>query len=352
MECLHVFSNDQNGKFSLPFIKFIDDNFNLEDSTFALIGNLPIESQNKMINILNIEKRMSSVINLNKLLYQSQKIVLHGLFSKYLVLLLFLQPWLLKKCYWCIWGGDLYFYNHRNINLKSNLHEFMRKIVIKNVQGLITQLKGDYELAQKWYGAKGKYYYSFMYPSNLYKEYDLKKVEKDRGKTYIQVGNSACKTNEHVEVFEKLSKYKGENIEIICPLSYSGKEEYIKQVIEAGYKTFGKEKFTPIVDFMLFNQYLELLAKVDIAIFNHKRQRGLGNITTLLGLGKKVYIREDITTWQFCIDHVLKVYSSNGDFEDLFEKMNEEIKQNNIENVKSKFSEEKLVEDLNQIFND
>lgn len=165
------------------------------------------------------------------------------------------------------------------------------------MHGLITQIKGDYELAQEWYGAKGKYYYSFMYPSNLYKEYYLKKVEKDPGKTYIQVGNSACETNEHVEVFEKLLKYKGENIEIICPLSYSGKEEYIKQVVETGYKTFGKEKFTPIVDFMIFDQYLELLAKVDIAIFNHKRQRGLGNITTLLGLGKKVYIREEITTY-------------------------------------------------------
>lgn len=103
---------------------------------------------------------------------------------------------------------------------------------------------------------------------------------------------------------------------------------------------------------MPFNQYLELLAKVDIAIFNHKRQQALGDITTLLGICKKVYICEDITIWQFCIDHDLKVYSSNGDFEDLFEKMNEEIKQNNIENVKSKFSEEKLVEDLNQIFND
>ncbi|MFP4698562.1 MAG: TDP-N-acetylfucosamine:lipid II N-acetylfucosaminyltransferase, partial [Eubacteriales bacterium] len=223
--------------------------------------------------------------------------------------------------------------------------------LIKNMHGLITHLKGDYELAQKWYGAKGKYYYSFLYPSNLYKKYDLKKGQKSPKKKYIQIGNSACETNNHIEVFEKLSKYKSENIEFICPLSYSGKEEYIKEVIDAGYKTFGKEKFNPITDFMSFDKYLELLAKVDVAIFNHKRQRGLGNIITLLGLGKKVYIREEITTWQFCIDHDLKVYNANADFDDLLDKMSEDLKQKNKNKVKRQFSEKKLVEDWKKIFN-
>ena len=51
-------------------------------------------------------------------------------------------------------------------------------------------------------------------------------------------------------------------------------------------------------------------------------------------------------------DHELKVYSANGNYDDLFEEMDEEIKQKNIENVKSKFSEEKLVEDLKQIFDE
>jgi len=44
-----------------------------------------------------------------------------------------------------------------------------------------------------------------------------------------------------------------------------------------------REKFKPLVDFIPFDEYLNLLAKVDIAIFNHKRQQTMGNITTLLG---------------------------------------------------------------------
>ena len=39
------------------------------------------------------------------------------------------------------------------------------------------------------------------------------------------------------------------------------------------------------------------LGRIDIAIFNHRRQQGMGNIITLLGLGKKVYVRTDTTTW-------------------------------------------------------
>ena len=42
-------------------------------------------------------------------------------------------------------------------------------------------------------------------------------------------------------------------------------------------------KFKPLVDFMPFDEYLNLLAKVDIAIFNHKRQQAMGNTTILLG---------------------------------------------------------------------
>lgn len=351
MNYFHIFANDENEKFSLSYKKFIEENLSKEEHKFMNIGDLLSINADKGVRVVGIQNKIVSLLSLNKMLYQADKIIIHGLFLRKLILILFFQPWLLRKCYWCIWGGDLYYYKYRSKNVKSNIYELFRKYVIKNMHGLITQLKGDYELAQEWYGAKGKYYYSFMYPSNLYKEYDLKKVEKNPGKTYIQIGNSADETNNHIEVFEKLSKNKDENIEIICPLSYSGKEEYINQVIEAGYKIFGKEKFTPITEFMPFERYLELLAKVDIAIFNHKRQRGLGNITTLLGLGKKVYIREEITTWQFCKDHDLKVYSANDNYDDLFEEMDEMVKRKNIENMRTKFSEKKLVEDWKKIFN-
>lgn len=347
MKYAHIFAEDKNDKFSLEFKKFIEKNFNIRNHNIVVFRKkaMPEKQIEEIVMPRNLGK-------LNNLLYKSDKIIIHGLFSPLFILILFLQPWLLKKCYWCIWGGDLYFYKYRRRSLTSNCIEFMRKFVIKNISGLITQLKGDYELTKQWYKAKGKYYYSFLYPSNLYKEYDLREIKKDNNKKYIQIGNSACETNEHIEVFQMLSKYKNENIEIICPLSYSGKKEYINQVIKAGYEIFGEEKFVPITEFMDFDKYLDVLARIDIAIFNHKRQRGLGNITTLLGLGKKIYIREEITTWKFCIDHGFKVFSINKGFNDLFEEVSKEIKESNINIMKLKFSETKLVEDWNKIFSE
>ncbi|WP_148581875.1 TDP-N-acetylfucosamine:lipid II N-acetylfucosaminyltransferase [Alkalibaculum bacchi] len=337
-----------NRTFYEPYIEFINENFDSTDHYFMIE-----EYNNQLLNEYyenNLEYiNKFQFIKIIKELYISDKIILHSLTSPRLILLLFFQPWLLEKCYWAIWGADLYYYNHRKKNFKSNIYEFFRKYIIKNIGGLITHIYGDYELAKQWYGANGEYYYSFMYPSNLCKEYDAPRI-KSNDKFYIQIGNSADPLNNHREIIMKLSKYKHKNIEIICPLSY-GNDAYKAEIVKLGKDIF-ENKFIPLTNFMPFDRYLDILSKIDVAIFNHKRQQALGNITTLLGLGKKVYIREDITTCQFCLDHHLKVFSLNENFDDLFEKMNTREIQMNIENVKRQFSEEKLIDDWKKIFKD
>lgn len=346
MNILHIFKST-GMTFYQPYIEFINKNFDSQSHHFMIeVYNRKNNNENHIDNRDYVNK--FQYIKLIKRLYMSDKIILHSLMSPRLVLILFFNPWLLKKCYWTIWGADLYYYKNRNKTFKSNVYEFFRKHVIRNIGGLITYIKGDFELAKKWYGAKGKYYYSFMYPSNLYKEYNYNKSSKQASTVYIQIGNSADISNNHIEVFEKLKIYKNEDIEIICPLSY-GDKKYIEMVIKEGKKIFG-EKFIPVLKFLPKEEYLKLLDKIDIAIFNHKRQQAMGNIITLLGLGKKIYIRNNITTWQFCLDHGLKVFDLNGSLSNLFDKMDESTKQKNIENVKRQFSEEKLIKDWKKIF--
>lgn len=348
MKYLHLFASDKNEKFSLPFIEFMNKFFDASEHYFLVFGSNSINLFNYK-NVRKLNKNLSSLILAVKQISKSEKIIIHGLFSWLVLVLLILNPKYIKKSNWIIWGGDLYHYQYREKSIRSNVKEIVRRYIIKNLGALITQVRGDYKLAQSWYGATGKYYYSFVYPSNLYKDYDLEEIYKDHDEIVIQVGNSACNTNNHIEVFEKLAKYKEKNIVIVCPLSYSGKQNYINNVIDKGRSIF-EEKFIPIIDFMPLNEYLTVLAKVDVAIFNHNRQRGLGNIITLLGLGKKVYIRKETTTWDFCLEHDLKVFNGNEDFEDLFEGLNINEKNKNINNVKMKFSEEKLKADLREIF--
>ena len=214
---------------------------------------------------------------------------------------------------------------------------------------MVTHLEGDFDLAKKWYKAKGKYMYSFMYPSNLYKTIDLNFFKKNET-VLIQIGNSACKTNNHLELFENLKFIKDKNVLLFCPLSYSGKEEYITKVIKKGYEIFGKDKFIPMLEFMPHSNYIDFLSKIDVTIFNHDRQRGLGNITTLLSLGKKVYIKKSITTWAFCVKNNIKVFSVDTDLKDVLTPISENLKENNKTLVKSLFSVHNLKHDLNKVF--
>lgn len=349
MKYLHIMTNDIFGG---PYIEFLAKNFDINEHIFIFFGELKhnkyIEEKYKN-NILKIKnkKDIVNILRFIKSTYKSKKIFLHGLFYKKIVQFLFFQPWLLKKCNWVIWGGDLYSYQNPKITMKQKIYEYMRAFCIKRFGGLITYLKGDYELVKKWYKAKGKYYECFMYPSNLYKEVDLTIRDKEENKIYIQIGNSADPSNNHKEIIDKLKEHKEKNIEIICPLSY-GNREYAEEIKILGENIFGN-KFIALMDFIKFEEYLKILSKVDIAIFNHKRQQAMGNTITLLGLGKKIYIRNDVSQWELFNEKGIKVFDNNT-IE--LKKIDYNTKKNNQRIVRRYFSEENLKIQWSKILNE
>jgi len=321
-------------KFIPPFIDFINNNFNEEEHLFVFLGQKRDKyGEVRADNIVYISKK-ANIFKFFKFLYQAEKIIIHGLWFEHLNKILFLNPWLYKKCYWVMWGGDFYF---------PNKQSWFQKQSIKRVGHLITYVKGDYELAQKQYSAKGKYHECFMYPSNLYKSYDL--YRKEDVTITIQIGNSSDPTNNHLDIFAKLNIYKDHNIKIYAPLSY-GDDEYAKRVIEKGKTLFG-DKFIPLTEFIPFEEYLKFLADIDIAIFAHDRQQAMGNAITLLGLGKKVYMRSDVTQWNFFQDLGVKVFDFN---QISLEPLNEEVKKENQEKIKKYFSKKNYIMQLIELF--
>lgn len=124
----------------------------------------------------------------------------------------------------------------------------------------------------------------------------------DTNEIRILVGNSATKTNCHLEVLDYLKKYKEENIAIYCPLSY-GDKEYGEQVAAYGEKLFG-DKFHAIFDFMELMDYHKFLASCHVGIFACNRQQAMGNISILLRLGRKVYLRSGTS--------MIENYRNNG----------------------------------------
>ena len=291
MKILHIGSA---GAIMIPFVEFVNQNFTPKEHVFMLNpekGHSMPESE----NVFNLGKLPPAFRYFPRFwgMYRAEKIILHGIFDGRLLFLLMLQPWLLRKCHWAIWGGDLYDHQLREKNFKWKIREFFKKHTIRKFGHFITHIRGDYELAKKWYGAVGKWHDCFMYPSNLYRAYPVTPHPHDG--INILLGNSASSSNNHLAALENLRSFAGDNIKIYCPLSY-GDTVYGDEVAEAGKAIFG-EKFIPIREFMPFENYIKLLSEIDVAIFNHNRQQGLGNITTLLGLGKTVYMRADTTTW-------------------------------------------------------
>ncbi len=350
MKIIHIIHND---KFIKPFINFIEKNFNKDEHLFVFMDGadekvFPIPEADNILNINNKYPGKKNTLKLshilNPLFEDADKVILHSLFSDNLIFYLFLHQKYLKKCYWVLWGGDLY----SNITAKKTLGNafgrYTRSRVIKKLGGVISYIReGDFELVQKYYATEAECYESFFYPSNLYEEYDIK--SKEHKTLNIQIGNSANPTNNHIEVFEKLEKYKDQDIKIFVPLSYGGQDN-AKKVIDAGKQIFG-DKFQPLIEFMPFKDYLELLGKIDIAIFNHNRQQAMGNITTLLGLGKKVYVRSNETPWKMFNKLQIKVYDTALDIS--IDAIDEDIKKQNQKRVKAYFSEENLIKDWEQI---
>ena len=351
---LHVFNNT-NHKFSEPFFDFIESNFNISEHFFVILGDYS-KSKYKTRNnlfIINSGHIKEDKKQLMELLYKADKIFIHNFAFRMWVNFVFASHnQIMKKTYWIIWGGDLYHYKFREKSLKSEVNEFFRKKIIRNFRGIISLVDGDYKLAREWYGAKAEYYHSF-YPNSVNYRY-LDKIRNDKNnkdEVYIQIGNSADPSNKYEEVFEYLSKFSKEKIKVFCPLSY-GDKEYAVKISEIGRTIFG-DKFVPMMNFLGAKEYGEFLNSIDIAIFNHDRQQGLGNILSLLYLEKKVYIKNDITPWVYFKNMGISIFNTydimNSTFEEL-KKIESSEKEKNYMIIKKEFSEEKCFECWKRIF--
>lgn len=346
----------QNEKFIPPFIKFIEENFSMDDHLFVLLGGLtqkdhPVPARENVIILDPALGALSKVWQLSKIInkysLRAKSIFVHSLFTPNIVNYFFINQKFLRKSNWIIWGGDLYNYRIGATpkNFAGRLYDFRKKMIIKNFAGIICYNKTEYDYAAEWYGAQGKFYQSFFYLSNLFEDLQIK--EKKSSTIFIQVGNSAVSLNNHLEVLDKLEKFKNEDIKIIAPLSY-GNHRYREEVIKVGKEKFAS-KFEALTEFMSFNDYLQLLGDIDIAMFNHKRPQAMGNITSLLGFGKKVYMRSEIASWKLFEEVGVKVYDIN---EVELTPLDEKVKAENINKVKNYFSKENLLIQWSSIFDD
>jgi dTDP-N-acetylfucosamine:lipid II N-acetylfucosaminyltransferase len=330
---LHIAPNE---KFIPAFMNILEDaDISGEHRFYLFTSDKTVITARRDIHCVLVRKNDNRVYlpSLLYAMYRADKIILHGLFIARIIKLLSRLPWTLRKCYWFMWGGDFYF---------PDIHPLQKKNLIKKMGHLVTYLDGDYRMVQENYGAQGMHHECFMYPSNLYTP--VVDVPPHKG-VYIQVGNSAAATNNHLQIFESLLPYKDADIRIYCPLSYGGKQ-YAQQVMEQGRAMFG-DKFMPMCDFMPIDAYHAYLSTIDIAIFNHDRQQAMGNIITLAGMGAKLYLNKTQTPWELFNSIGVKVYDCQSIS---LEMPDEQVRLENSRIISGHFSKERYIEQLQRLF--
>jgi len=295
---VHIFNGE--GLYKKSFLEFIDSNFDLSENLIVLRSSHNYDKclykQNEHIVIIKGSIKYFTVIL--PLLIKAKKIYIHFLPVSISLIFWFIFRGLLKKTVWILWGADLYYYYDRKKTLLTDFFEFLRKRIIKEVAVIACFIKGDYELAKECYKTKAEYCYTiYPLPIKFSKLIELKKNSKKSTKK-ILIGNSASPQNYHIEILNMLSKFSEEDIKLICPLSYANVDSNAQEVIVHGSAIFG-DKFESILEIMSPDDYQLILSDVDISIMNHRRQQGLGNVLSLLFLGKKIYIRSDTTSYRY-----------------------------------------------------
>jgi len=219
-------------------------------------------------------------------------VILHAAIYKTWISLLALQIDL-KRMVWVMWGMDL-----RDISVSSsssdNDRHWINKTIIPSLGAVCPLVSNDFSVLEKAIGPCPNYfeaYYSFREIKELPSVPRLRK-----GPVKVLLGNSANPSNNHIEAIEWIADFKHEQIKIFCPLSYGGSKAYVEKVVRAGKLLLG-DKFHPIVDMMPIEKYFEFLDGIDVLIFNHHRQQGLGNLIHMLLQGKPIYIRKDSSTF-------------------------------------------------------
>lgn len=286
---------------------------------------------------LNV-KKLLGIYKIIRLIQKSDKIIIHGLNERSVIFLLFFFTKKLKKAYWFIWGADLY-------NNDGKLIGFIKYIVARRIKHYVTYIESDYKNAIKKFRSKSIYRNCLMYTSNIFQD-DLQNIQVKQSNFNVLVGNSASLTNKHLDALNILKPYSEDEVNLIIPFSYGGTSEYRERVKQEYKKYFGN-KVLFLDNLLTYKQYREILNSTDLVIFSQQRQEGMGNLISLLGFGKTVYLDENNSAYDLFRKQGLTILK-NKEF--ALKTISDLQRKQNIDRIKEIYSLTNLNEQLDNIY--
>lgn len=349
------------------YIEFVNKNFDSKNHLFVIISrNLKkTEHLNTTNNLIIISgKRLKLFKNLFTFLkkHRTDKLIFHYFSSFKIIAALFSSKENIR--YWILWGGDFYSqvkypkFDMETIkivgntgeitrNFKGKMENFLFRFAVRFKIDYIAAIPEEFTIVKQYLKTRAKRI-DFLFPNPIKKEnYEI--VQNNSIQKRILLGNSADPTNNHVTILKKLSELDYD-FRVYVPLSYSGNEQYIKKIQEEGKELLG-EKFIPILEYMTPQDYGNFLNTIDVAIMNHYRQQAVGNIRTLLLMGKKIYLNTFNPVYEYFLHNNIKIYPIDDNMKSkLFEPIEKQEKMENIHYLQNIYSQQNILEYMTKIF--
>lgn len=210
-----------------------------------------------------------------------------------------------KKLVWIAWGFDLYTKRPEVGGLKAWVNYVVSQAIKQRVGHFVGIFPPDCEYYKKRFPkSKANVYWAPYCGNKVPEEFQhyssecrLEKTRRDNDAVYIQIGHYALDRLNHIDVLQKLEKWKNENIMLFIPLSY-GNDEYANKV-QAYAENMFPGKTLILRNMMPRDAYFALTERVDIGIFDTTRQCGLANITRMAFRNVKLYMAEDSVMYNY-----------------------------------------------------
>lgn len=274
---IHLMAND---KFNKPFVDLLNKYFPIDENDVYCKRHYPFA-----FPVGNNVYEVRSFKDIDFSIYS--KVICHSLFDDEVISILFNNKTLLSKSFWVVWGGDLH---------AAAKRDYQNDYVRQNFKGYLLFAVNDELVLQSKYNinTKEKIILPVEYPLSI----DVKNPPNvhdhklNHVRPLIQINNSCDKTT--IETFRVLEKFKN-NIDVCTIVSY-GDMRYKNEVIHTGQTIFG-EHFFYIDEMYSPFDYWRHLSSIDVYIASQNRQQGTANIDMCLLLGKKVFIKSNVSTY-------------------------------------------------------
>lgn len=224
--------------------------------------------------------------------HEYDEVLFHGFFNHTLWELLQEDVLFCNKSNWLMFGADLlmdlYFKEDDPVFVKTTS---IRKKCVPALHSVFSNICSsiDDDICSAKYG-KPMIFLKYAYYENYNVHFHAlpESLASFLSDGYIViVGNSADKTNRHIELISQVHQ-KWPNAKILCPMTYSGSNEYIDSVVKHGKQCFG-DRFYPLLDMLPKDAYFYALTLCHALLLGHQRQQAGHHWVFWLKQGKALF---------------------------------------------------------------